>query len=55
MFPELNHYAVTKCTESERKTQSVHNFAIRLRNIVALVTLQRFQNVESTDIDRNTF
>jgi len=55
MFPELNHYAVTKCTESEYKTQSIHNFATCWRSDAALVTLQRFQNVESTDIDRNTF
>ena len=55
MFLEFNHYAVTKSTESECKTQSIHNFATRWRSVVALVTLQRFQNVESTDIDRNTF
>ena len=55
VFPELNHYAVTKCTESECKTQSIHNFATQWRSDVALVTLQRFQNVESIDIDRNMF
>ena len=53
VFPERNQYAVKKGKESECKTQSTQNFATRWRSDVALVTLQRFQNVESTDIDRN--